>query len=95
MIVIMLLIHISDNSSVYAQPCIIQYISNNSLGYHRDSMNINNVYNISIIITKTNCRRTSTAQLIAVGLVVRYLIRSILFLLTSKLSDLLIGKMLK
>ena len=41
-----------NNSSGYARPCIIQYISNNSLGYHKDSMNINN-YNISIIITKT------------------------------------------
>ena len=44
--------YVSENSSVYPRPCIIQYISNNSLGYHKDSMNINN-YNISIIITKT------------------------------------------
>ena len=44
--------HVSDNSSIYAHPCIIQYISNDSLGYHRDSMNIND-YNISIVITKT------------------------------------------
>ena len=44
--------HVSDNSSVYAHPCIIQYISNNSLDYHRDPMNIND-YNISIIITET------------------------------------------
>ena len=42
-----------------------------------------------------NCVTTSTAQLIAVGLTVQYLMRSIPFLLTSKLSDLLLGKMLK
>ena len=44
--------HENDNSSAYARPCIIQYISNNSLNYHRDLININN-YNISIIINKT------------------------------------------